>query len=91
MADPIKFTKEELEKITQLRDASQAKVVEFGQIKLDKLLTNQRLDQLNELETEAENEYVDLQKQEVDLVNSFKEKYGVGTVDLSSGEFIPAK
>ena len=43
------------------------------------------------LETEAENEYVDLQKQEVDLVNSFKEKYGVGTVDLSSGEFIPAK
>ena len=46
--------KEELKEITDLRDASQGKVVEFGQLKLDILLTNQRLKQLQELESAAE-------------------------------------
>ena len=91
MANPIKFTDEELKEITNLRDASQAKVIEFGQIKLDILLINQRLEQLNEIEAAAEKSYVGLQNKEVELVNKLKEKYGVGTVDLSSGEFIPAK
>ena len=91
MADPIKFTPKELQKITDLRDASQAKVIEFGQIKLDILLINQRLEQLKEIEATAEKSYVGLQNKEVELVNKLKEKYGVGTVDLSSGEFIPAK
>jgi hypothetical protein len=35
MATPIKFTDEELKEVTELRDASQAKVVEFGQLKID--------------------------------------------------------
>ena len=91
MSKGIKFTEDELKQITELRDSSQAKVVEFGQLKLDKLLTNQRLKQLEDLEAAAETEYEELQKKEVDLVNTFKEKYGVGTVDLNSGEFIPAK
>ena len=91
MSKAIKFTEDELKKITDLRDASQAKVVEFGQLKLDILLTNQRLKQLEEIEAKAETDYEGLQKNEVDLVNELKEKYGVGTVDLSSGEFVPAK
>ena len=38
----------------------------------------------------AKVDYEKLQAQEVELVNELKEKYGVGTVDLSSGEFVPA-
>ena len=91
MTQPIKFTEEELKRITELRDASQAKVVEFGQIKLDKFLTEQRLKQIEDLETTSEKEYIELQKKEVDLVNEFNEKYGQGTVDLGSGKFVPAK
>ncbi len=91
MSQAIKFTEEELKEITNLRDESQAKVVEFGQLKLDILLTNQRLSRLNEMEAEAEKSYVSLQDKEVELVNRLKEKYGVGTVDIASGEFIPAK
>jgi len=90
MSKAIKFTDDELKKITDLRDASQGKVVEFGQLKLDILLTNQRLKQLQELESAAEVDYEKLQASEVELVNELKEKYGVGTVDLSSGEFVPA-
>ena len=91
MAQPIKFTEEELKQITDLRDASQAKVIEFGQIKLDILLTSQQLTRLGDLEAAAEKSYVDLQSRELELVNKLKEKYGVGTVDIASGEFIPAK
>ena len=91
MATPIKFTDEELKEVTELRDASQAKVVEFGQLKLERLLTNNRLTQLDQLEEEAEKGYIDLQKQEAELVAKLKEKYGAGTVDVESGEFVPAK
>ena len=90
MSETIKFTADELKQITELRDASQAKVVEFGQLKLERFLADQRYKQIDELESKSEEEYKALQKQEVELVNTFKEKYGVGTVDLESGEFIPA-
>ena len=91
MATAQKFTEEELKQITELRDASQAKVVEFGQIELDILLTNQRMEQLDTLKETAVAEYIELQQKEQSLVNEFKTKYGVGTVDLASGEFVPAK
>ena len=91
MATPIKFTKEELKQVTELRDASQAKVVEFGQLKLERILTENRLTQLDQLDEEAKNSYVELQKQEAELVEQLKEKYGAGTVDVESGEFVPAK
>tara|TARA_X000001382_G_scaffold130395_1_gene125102 strand:+ start:1444 stop:1719 length:276 start_codon:yes stop_codon:yes gene_type:complete len=91
MATPIKFTEEELKQVTELRDASQAKVVEFGQLKLERILTENRLTQLDQLDEEAKNSYVELQKQEAELVEQLKEKYGAGTVDVESGEFVPAK
>ena len=90
MSQPIKFTEDELKQITELRDQSQEKVIEFGQLKIDVMLTKQRLDNLAKAEEEAELNYKALQEKEVELVNTFKEKYGVGTVDLSSGEFVPA-
>jgi len=91
MSEAIKFTEEELKQVTELRDASQAKVVEFGQLKLERLLTNNRLAQLDALDKEAEQNYADLQKQEADLVETLKQKYGAGTVDVDSGEFVPTK
>ena len=90
MSNAIKFTEEELEKITKLRDASQAKIVEFGQLKLERLLANQRLTRIDDLDIAAEEEYTVLQDQELVLVDELKEKYGVGTVDIQSGEFVPA-
>ena len=86
---PIKFKEDELKQITELRDASQAKVVEFGQLKLERLLTNQRLIRIDGLDAAAEEEYAALQEQELSLVGELKEKYGVGTVDIQSGEFVP--
>ena len=90
MSESIKFTKDELDKITELRDQFGAKVNEFGQLELELLLTSQRIERLAEAKTKLQEDYLNLQKEEGELVKGLNEKYGAGTVDLQSGEFIPA-
>jgi|TARA_R100001163_G_C4912750_1_gene96382 hypothetical protein len=90
MSEPIKFTKDELDKVTKLRDQFGAKVNEFGQLELELLLTSQRIERLAEAKTKLQEDYLNLQKEEGELVKGLNEKYGAGTVDLQSGEFIPA-
>ena len=89
MSETKKFTEAELKEITELRNANAQKINEFGQIELEILLTNQRLDVLAETKQNLENQYIELQTKEKDLVTKLNEKYGTGTVDLESGEFIP--
>ena len=89
MPENKKFTKEELEQITALRDENQVKVGEFGQIELEILLTTQRLEALAEAKNKLTKDYQDLQDKERDLIKELNEKYGAGQVDLNSGEFIP--
>ena len=90
MSENKKFTQEELDQILKLREANAQKITEFGQIELEILLTNQRLDSLQDAKEKLQNEYVAMQNQEKDLVDKLNEKYGAGQVDLESGEFIPA-
>ena len=85
-----KFTKAELEKIVELREANAGKINEFGQLELELLLAKQRVDSLNQAKIQLQNDYVALQNQETELVKELNDKYGAGTVDIASGEFIPA-
>lgn len=89
MSETKKFTEAELKDIAELRNANAQKINEFGQIELEILLTNQRLDVLAETKQNLKNQYIELQAKEKDLVTKLNEKYGTGTVDLESGEFIP--
>ena len=91
MAEPIKFTQEELEQITKLRDENSQKISEFGQVELEMLLCNQRMESLSIAKDKLQKDYVELQTNEQELVRTLNEKYGAGQVDLSSGEFIPVK
>jgi len=91
MAEPIKFTQEELAQITELRDANSQKISEFGQVELEILLTNQRLTSLSTAKDNLQKDYIELQTKEQGLVQTLNEKYGAGQVDISSGEFIPVK
>ena len=91
MSDAIKFTKEELEEITQIRDGYTKKVSEFGRVELDILLTTQRLESLAISKETLQKEYVAIQTKEKELVTKFNKKYGAGTVDIRNGEFTPAK
>ena len=91
MAKAIKFTEEELNQITELRESNGNKISEFGQIELELLLANQRIETLENAKENLQTQYVELQNKERTLVQQLNEKYGAGQVDLSSGEFIPVK
>jgi len=91
MAEAIKFTKEELDQINELRDGNAQKINEFGQIELELLLAEQRTESLHNAKDKLQKDYVELQNKERELVQQLNEKYGAGQVDLTSGEFIPAK
>tara|TARA_R110002096_G_scaffold258805_2_gene452342 strand:+ start:604 stop:879 length:276 start_codon:yes stop_codon:yes gene_type:complete len=91
MSQPIKFIQEELDHITKLRDEHAQKISEFGQVELEILLTNQRLEALNIAKDTLQKDYIKLQTEEQELVSTLNKKYGAGQVDLASGEFIPVK
>ena len=91
MADAIKFTKEELDQINELRDGNAQKISEFGQIELELILANQRLESLENAKENIQKDYVELQNKERALVQELNEKYGAGQVDLTNGEFTPVK
>ena len=90
MSENKKFTQDELAKIVELRESNSQKISEFGQVELEILLTNQRMDALQDAKAKLQDEYVGLQDKEKELVKELNNKYGAGTVDLESGEFIPS-
>jgi DNA phosphorothioation-dependent restriction protein DptG len=90
MATPIKFTAEELEKITKLRDKNSIKTQEFGQLELESLRANEHWDNLVNEKKKLMEEYKQIQKEEKELVEELNKKYGAGVVNLDSGEFTPS-
>ena len=44
---------------------------------------------LNDVQENLQAQYKQLQSQEAELVSVLNEKYGKGTVDISTGEFVP--
>ena len=89
MSKNKKFTQDELAKIVELRESNSQKISEFGQVELEILLTDQRMEALQDAKQKLQNDYVELQNKEKELVKELNDKYGSGTVDLESGEFIP--
>ena len=90
MADPIKFSDEELQSLRNLQDGYNEKQAQFGQLKVQKILLQQQVDSLEEAESKFEEEYTELQQKEQDLVRTLNEKYGPGNLDPQSGVFTPA-
>ena len=78
----MKLTKEELDIIEGLKKNKDNFLIELGQIKYNEILLNER----------NENVLSFLQKlkeQEVSVMKSLEDKYGKGTVNVETGEFIP--
>ena len=84
-----KFTDEELQSLQQLQQNYQDKQLQFGQLRVQKLLLEQQMDALVERETQLEEEYKATQQEEQDLVNTLNQKYGPGQLDPTTGVFTP--
>jgi len=78
-----KLTQEELNQLQELQQKNAALVQELGGISLAEINIDKRKEK-------AEEFLAELQQAETDLVKSLEGTYGVGSIDLQAGEFIPA-
>ncbi len=91
MADPIKFKDEELKELTDLRNGYVNTQNQLGRLAVQKVLAEQQYDALTKAEDELKTNYLTLTQKEQELVQTYNEKYGVGTVNIDTGEFIPVE
>jgi len=91
MADQeTKFTEDELKSLQDLQNAYQGKQLQFGQLRVQRLLVQQQLDSIDDAEAKLEVEYGEVQETERNLVKQLNDKYGPGNLDPATGVFTPA-
>jgi len=91
MAESIKFSEDEMNKIKEVQKVYQQKTAVFGQLSFQKFQLERQLDQATDAELRLKKEIIDLEQQERALVKELNEKYGAGTLDPQTGEFSPAQ
>jgi hypothetical protein len=85
-----KLSQDELNTISQFRQHMQEKVMQYGELELDMVLTKKRLEELELEKTKLTTELETKQNDERKFVQSLNDKYGVGTLNIDTGEFIPS-
>jgi len=79
-----KLKQEELDQLQELQQKNTALVRELGEISLLEINLQER--------SEGAKKFLSEVKQaESELVNQLQENYGVGSIDLQKGEFIPSE
>ena len=91
MSNPIKFTEDEMKKIKEFQESYVTIQQNLGQISISELRLNQQLKALGESEVELKNKFVEVQQDEKSFIEEITKKYGDGTLDPNSGQFIPNK
>lgn len=84
MANPIKFTDEELKNLQEIQKTYQQITLAFGQNVVAKMNLDERENSLKNLLSETK-------EKENTLAKSLTDKYGKGSLDIASGEFTPLK
>ncbi len=91
MTDTIQFSAEEMKQLQELQQSYQNKTIEFGQLKVQKILLEQQLKTLDDRQTQMEVDYVNIQVGEKELVDQLNKKYGPGSLDPTTGKFTPVE
>lgn len=86
-----KFTEQEMQSIKEVQEKYSQIGVQLVQIKLAKENSENYLKQLQDQESEITQTIIELSKEEKALADALNEKYGVGSLDMESGEFTPNK
>lgn len=82
-----KLTKEELETIDSIRNEASQIFFELGRIAIRR---RNVLNQIEDDEEKLENQHDNLVKKENDFYQTLQEKYGDGSIEPTTGEFIPS-
>ena len=86
----VKFTEEEMQKLAQLQQSYQQLQATFGQLRVQRIMLDEQVSNLEETEISIEEQYKKAQATERDFVKSLNEKYGPGTLDPATGTFTPS-
>jgi hypothetical protein len=78
----MKLTEEDLKLIDNLKKNKENFFLELGQIKYNEILLEQRNDNAFDFLTK-------LKEQEMSTMKQLENKYGKGSINLDTGEFIP--
>ena len=87
----IKFTKDELDSLQQLRTNYANIELSLGKLEIARIQQEQKLENLSNEKLRLETQYSEVQGQEVTLVQELNEKYGAGNLDPETGIFTPVK
>ena len=88
MSETIKLSKEELEKIKEIQQKYFDLQTQLGQSAISKLRLAQQIESLNKHEESLSSQYSDIQNFEQDFMKQMTEKYGEGTLNPQTGEYI---
>ena len=91
MSDKVttKFEQVDIDSITELRDATAKIINDLGQAEVQLLFANEQMAELNKFKETLQSKYIELQAKEQLLLKELNEKYGKGTLDMNTGEFVP--
>ena len=78
----VKFSDEEINELKEIRDSYEAIAHELGQIQLQQVFLKDR-------DIEIKENLQELKEKEKNQADKLQKKYGVGTLDIDTGEFIP--
>ena len=87
--EPVKFTDEELQSLQELQNTYASISTQFGQLKVSRINLERQMYSLDEAEDNLTKAWEENRQTESDLVKSLNEKYGAGSLNPQTGEFIP--
>ena len=87
--NPVKFTDDEMASLQELQNTYASISTQFGQVKVSRINLERQMQNLDEMEDNLEKAWEENRQTESDLVKSLNEKYGAGTLNPQTGEFIP--
>ena len=89
MAKEVKFTEDELKQLQGLQTSYKEKQLQFGHLKVHRILFQQKSDDLETAEVSLEEEYKENQETEQGIVKQLNKKYGPGSLNPETGVFSP--
>ena len=87
----IKFTQDELTNIESFRDGFNEVQTLLGRLEIQRIQTEQALENIHNDKLRLETRYSDLVDEERKVVSDLQEKYGPGNLDPDTGVFTPIK
>jgi deoxyribodipyrimidine photolyase len=86
-----KFTEQEMQSIKEVQEEYSKVGVQLVQIKLARKNSEDYLNQLEEQEIVITQTILELSEKEKEIADALNDKYGIGSLDMESGEFTPNK